>query len=191
MNATTRLITVVRRLRDPHGMTLAELMVATAIGAITLAGVSTTYIISLRSFMAITNYNRIHADGRLAVTYFAKDMRAVSSITSFPNSSNITVTIPTAFNSSGTVTSSKSVSYMTSGGAFYRLDSSTGNTDMLATNINRLTFTLFDLLGNSNSVTLANAKGVQLDINLRTYVGSRIQTEDYLSARYDMRNTAN
>ncbi len=191
MNATTKLATIVRRLRDPHAMTLAELMVATAVGAITLAGVTSTYIISLRSFMAVTNYNRIHADGRLAVTYFAKDMRAVSSITSFPNSSNITVTVPTAFNTSGTVTSSKSISYTTSGGAFYRHDSSTGNTDMLATNINQLTFTLFDLLGNSNSVATVNAKGIQLDIKLRTYVGSRIQTEDFLTARYDMRNTLN
>jgi Tfp pilus assembly protein PilW len=181
---------MVRRLRDPRAMTLAETMVATAVGAITLAGVTTTYIISLRSFMAITNYCRIHADGRLAVTYFAKDMRAVSGITTFLNSSNMTVSIPTAFNSSGTVTSSKSVTYTTSKGGFYRLDSSTGKTDMLATNINQLTFTLFDLLG-SNNVALANAKGVQLDIKLRTYVGSRIQTEDFLSARYDMRNTAN
>lgn len=166
-------------------------MIATAIGAFILVGVMTTYILCLRSFAAISNYDKMHGDGRLAVTYFAKDMRAVSSITAFPNSSNITVSIPTAFNSSGGIISNKTVSYTTSGGGFYRLDSSNGNNDMLATNINQLTFTLYDLLGNGNNVTTNTAKGVQLDIHLRTSIGSRIQTEDYLSARYDMRNSAN
>jgi len=190
MLSTTSLSSPARRLRDSRGQTLSEVLIAAAIGAIIMAGVATTYILSLRGFTAIANYNQIHADGRLAVSYFAKDMRAVTNITSFSNSSNITVVIP-AFNGSGSVTNTKTVSYTTSGGALYRYDSSTGNTDMLATNINQLTFTLYDLAGNTNSVAVANAKGIQVDIKLRKSVGSRNQTEDFLSARYDMRNTAN
>src|SRR6266850_2392174 len=116
MNASTYLSIIVRRLRDRQGMSLAETMVASAIGAFILVGVMTTYIVCLRSFAAIANYDRMHSDGRLAVTYFAKDMRAVSGITSFPNSSNITVSIPTAFNTSGAAISNKTVSYTTSGG---------------------------------------------------------------------------
>ena len=180
-----------RRKPAEGAMTLAEMMVATTIGAFILVGVMTTYIVCLRSFAAISNYDRMHSDGRLAVTYFAKDMRAVSGITSFPNASNITVNIPTAFNTAGSPISNKTVSYTTSGGGLYRLDSSNGNNDLLATNINQLTFTLYNLLGSTNSVATNAAKGVQLDIHLRTSVGSRIQTEDYLSARYDMRNTLN
>lgn len=191
MNATANFSAIIRRLRDRRALTLAETMVATAIGAFTLVGAMTTYVVCLRSFAAISNYDRMHGDGRLAVTYFAKDMRAASAITSYPNSSNITVSIPTAFNSSGTVTASKTVSYTTSVGGLHRVDSSVGSSDLLATNINQLTFTLYDLLGNSNNVAIVNAKGVQLDIHLRTTLGSRIQTEDYLSARYNMRNTAN
>ena len=181
----------VRWLCDPRASSLAETMVATAIGAFILIGVMTTYIMSIKGFTAFANYREIHAGGRRAVNFFAKDMRGVSGITLFPNSSNITVTVPTAFNSSGSVTSSKTVSYSTTGGALYRYDSGTGNTDKLAGNISQLTFTLFDLLGNSNSVAFANAKGVQLDIKLRKTVMSQVQSEDYLSARYDMRNTAN
>ena len=191
MNVFPHFLMVARRLRGTQAQTLAETMVATAIGSFILIGVMTTYIVSLKGFTAIANYREIHAGGRLAVTYFAKDMRGVSSIASFPNSSNITVTVPTAFNSSGTVTSSKTVSYTTSNGCFYRYDSSTGSTDKLAGNISQLTFTLFDLLGSSNSVALANAKGVQLDIKLRKTVMNQVQSEDYLSARYDMRNSAN
>ena len=182
---------IARWLRGSRGSTLAEALVASAIGAFILVGVMTTYIISIKSFTAFANYREIHAGGRRAVNYFAKDMRGVSSIKLFPNSSNITVYVPMAFDSSGGVTSNKIVSYSMSRGGLYRSDSSTGNTDLLASNISQLTFTLFDLLGNSNSVTLVNAKGVQLDIKLRKTVMSQVQSEDYLSARYDMRNTAN
>ena len=184
------LLSPARLLRDRRGQTLSEAMIAAAIGVIIMAGITTTYILSLRGFTAVANYNQIHADGRLAVSYFAKDMRSVTNITSFANPSNITVAIP-AFNGSGSVTNTKTVSYTMSAGALYRYDSSTGNTDQLATNINKLTFTLYDLAGNTNSVVPANAKGIQVDIKLRKTVGSQAQTEDYLSARYDMRNTAN
>src|SRR6266478_5236845 len=111
MNVPPRFSMIARRLRGSQAQTLAEAMVATAIGAFILIGVMTTYITSVKGFTAIANYREIHAGGRLAVTYFAKDMRGVSGVTSFPNSSNITVTVPTVFNTSGSVTSSKSVSY--------------------------------------------------------------------------------
>jgi hypothetical protein len=58
---------------------------------------------------------------------------------------------------------------------------------MLATNICQLTFSLYDKLGNGTAVP-SSAKGVQVDIKLRKYVLSIIQSEDFLSARYDMRN---
>lgn len=191
MSATRQISMIVRRLRGSRGMTLAETLVGTAVGALILAGVVTTYIISVRGFSAVSNYNQIHGDGRIAVTYFAKDIRAVSSIASFSNPSNITVTIPTAFNASGVATNTATVTYSTSAGALYRYDSRTGKTDMLATNISQLTFTLFDTANSTNGVTLSTAKGIQADIKLRKTIGSRAQTEDYLSARYDMRNTAN
>ena len=190
MALTTSPSSSARRLRDPGGQTLAETLIALAIGAIILAGIATTYIISLRGFAAIQNYDEIHAEGRLAVSYFAKDIRAVTNITSYLNASNITVAIP-AFDGSGSVTNTKTVSYTTSGGALYRYDSSTGNTDLLATNISQLTFTLYDLAGNTDSVAVSNAKGIQVDIKLRKTIGSQAQTEDFLSARYDMRNSAN
>jgi len=180
-----------RRWRGRSGFTLVEIMVAAAISVIILAGVLTTYILSLRGFAAMANYDKLHSDGRIAVNYFAKDMRAVTNITSYSSSSNITVTVPTAFDTSGNVTASKTVQYYVSGGALYRNDSSTQKTDMLATNINTVAFTLYDLNGNTSSVTAASAKGVEMDINLRTSIGSVIQSEDFLSARYSMRNNAN
>lgn len=174
------------RLQRGAGFTLVESLIASAIGALILGGITTTYIFSLKSFRAISNYAEIHADGRLAVDYFSRDVRAVNSITSF-NASNLVATIPTAFSSSGAVISNKTVTYSMSKGALYRTDSSTGKTSMLATNIYQLTFSLFDKVGNSTTLT-GNAKGIQVDIQLRKIVISKIQSEDYLSARLDMRN---
>ena len=181
-----------RRLQDARGTTLLEIMIAAAIGAMILAGIATAYVLSLRGFVAMANYYQIHGDGRIAVNYFAKDMRAVTNIVYYPNVSNITVAVPVAFSASGAVTESASIAYSTSGGALYRYDSRTGYTDMLATNISLLAFTLYDLTGRliTNGV-LSTAKGIQVDIHLRKTVGSQVQTEEYLSARFDMRNTAN
>ena len=72
-------------------------------------------------------------------------------------------------------------------GALFRTDSSTTNTDMLATNIYSLTLALYDHVG-SNTTLVSTAKGIQIDIKLRKQVISNIQSEDYLSARVDMRN---
>lgn len=166
--------------------TLAEVMVASAIGSLILGAIMTTYVFSLRGFQAISNYTEIHADGRMAIDHFARDVRGVYQITSF-NPSNLVVRIPTAFSSSGGVTSYKTVTYSMNGGALYRTDSSTGRTSRLATNIHQLTFSLYDRLGNPTTLT-SNAKGIQVDIRLRKYVVSQIQSEDYLSARLNMRN---
>jgi hypothetical protein len=71
----------------------------------------------------------------------------------------------------------------------YRTESATGDVDMLATNVyNTAVFTLYDRVGNSNSVTTTTAKGIQIELKLRKYVISVIQSEDFLSARLEMRN---
>ncbi len=159
---------------------------AVAIAGIIMAAVMTTYIISIRGFRAIANYAEIHADGRLAIDYFARDMRGVNEITSC-STSNLVVTIPTAFNSSGGIISRKTVAYFIRYGTLYRADSDAGATSALARNIYDLRFEMYDKVGNPTTLT-SNAKGVQVDIKLRKNVQSQLQTEDFLSARLDMRN---
>ncbi len=158
---------------------------ATAVGAITLAGIMTTYVMSLKGFSAVSNYTEIHTSGRKTIDLFSRDMRAVNSIVSY-SASNLVVTIPTAFTSSGSVSSTKTITYSVNRGALYRADSSTG-TKMLATNIYSIAFSLYDKVGATTSVA-STAKGIQIDVQLRKRVISQIQSEDYLSARYDMRN---
>jgi Tfp pilus assembly protein PilW len=158
-----------------------------AIGSIIMAGVLSTYIMTAREFRAISNYWEIHVDGRYAIDRFAADMRQVSDVTSFATNGPLVVTIPTGFNSSGVVTSSVSVTYTYSGGALKRTLSTTGSTSVLATNVYNLRFSLFDRVG-SNTTVIANSKGISCEIFLRKYTAGQKQTEDYLSARLDMRN---
>ncbi len=168
------------------GFTLVEIMVAMAIGSIIMAAVMTTYIISIRGFRAIANYAEIHGDGRLAIDYFARDMRGVSAIVKF-GSSYLVVTIPTEFSNTGSAIAQKTVIYSISNGTLYRTDSATGTTSALAHNIYHLQFQMYDKVGNPTTLT-SHAKGIQVDIKLRKNVQRQFQTEDFLSARLDMRN---
>ena len=168
------------------GFTMVETMIGTAIGVVVIAAVLTTYILCLKQFNAISNYAEIHRGGRASVDQISQDIRGVSSISSF-SSTDLMVTIPTAFSSAGSVVSNKTVTYTLQNGALWRTDSSTGKTAMLTTNINSVTFSLYDKLGNPTTV-LSTAKGVQVDLRLRKTVMSQIQSEDYLSARLTMRN---
>lgn len=168
--------------------TLVEVLVAAAVGAIVLAAISTTYIISLRGFRAVSNYAEIHADGRLAVNKFSRDMRAVNDIASF-SSSYLRATIPTNFTASGAVAGVKTITYSYNSGCLYRTDSSVlgGSPLLITTNIQSFGMTMFDRAGNATTLA-SNARGIQLDMTLRKRVVSQQQTEDFISARLVMRN---
>jgi hypothetical protein len=91
------------------------------------------------------------------------------------------------FNSSGTPTSTKTVTYTYQNSALWRRDSTDNLNLMLATNVYYLNFRLYDRLGQITHQT-GIAKAIQLDLHLRKYTANVTQTEDYLSARLNMRN---
>ncbi len=173
--------------RQEAGFTLTESLIAAAIGAFLLAGILSSYIMTARGFRAISNYWEIHGVGRYAIDRFASDMRGVSAITSFAANGPVTVTIPVAFSGSGLSISNRTVTYTFSNNALLRTDSSVASTKVLATNVSQCTFSLYDRLG-SNTTVLSVAKGIRLELFLRKSVANQQQTEDYLSARLNMRN---
>lgn len=159
---------------------------ATGIAAFILGAVLSTYICLLRGFSAISNYCQTHQQAGTAFERFAKDMREVSNVASF-TSSYLQVWIPTNFTTRGVVSGTNVVTWSYSNGALYRTESTTGLTDMQATNVSSLTFSLYDKSGNT-ATNLSSAKGVQVDIQFRKDVQSQAVFEDSLSARLDMRN---
>ena len=180
--------TALYRRQSNRGFTLVEAGMGAAIGSIIMAGVLSTYIITARGFRAISNYWEIHSDGRYAIDRFAMDMRTVSDVTSFSSNGPLVVIIP-RYNSFAVQTGSVTVTYTytSSASVLKRTPSDTGITSVLATNVYNLKFALFDRVGNSTTV-LSNSKGVSLELFLRKYTAGQKQTEDYLSARLDMRN---
>ncbi len=166
--------------------TLMETLIAATIGSLILGAVMTTYVFAMKSFRAISNYVEIHSEGRMAIDLFARDVRAVSNIQSFSTNS-ITLTVPTSFSSSGSVTGSKTIAYELKGSEFWRTDVTAGTERKLASNVKTIKLSLYDKLGNPTTV-LNTAKGIQVEIKLQKKVISQIQSEDYLSARLDMRN---
>lgn len=69
-----------RALRANSGMTLAELMVASAIGVIILAVVGALSVYALRSFAAISNYTDLDAKSRIALDQISRELRECTTL---------------------------------------------------------------------------------------------------------------
>jgi prepilin-type N-terminal cleavage/methylation domain-containing protein len=66
--------------RRRHGFTLTEVIVATAVSALVLAGVCATFIAAARGGMRIGSYNRMLQESRTALDLVARDIRTASDI---------------------------------------------------------------------------------------------------------------
>ena len=129
--------------RRAAGFTLTEMMIAVAILSVLLTGIMSTYVFSIYSFQAITNYVSLHTDGRGAVDRFPTDVRGAVSVIAYGTNGPFVVSIATNFDSSGTPLTN-TVTYTFSGNCFYRSDSRA--TDQLATNVSRAVFTMYNKL---------------------------------------------
>src|SRR5437899_849090 len=110
MITAPQLSTCLPRRRRTSAFTMIELAVASAVSAIVLGGLATSYLYALKGYRAVSNYTDIHGDGRHAVDLFARDVRGVATLISW-SSNNLSVKVPTAFDSIGRVTSNKTVTY--------------------------------------------------------------------------------
>lgn len=69
--------------RATLAMTLAELMVAVAVGSLILAAVATLFSNSIRSFAAMGNYVSMDSASRNALDRMSREIRRAGSLTSF------------------------------------------------------------------------------------------------------------
>jgi prepilin-type N-terminal cleavage/methylation domain-containing protein len=169
-----------------RGFSLLELVVATSLSVVVMGAVIGTMMAGNRSFRAISNYGEIHADGRKAVDRFSKDFRKANNVTNLATTS-VTLSVPTGFNTQGSITGTQSVRYYQTGTDFVRHNLTTGEVATLASNVTTASFNMYNRVGNRTTLT-SFSKGVQLEIKLRKIVAATQQTEDYLSARLVMRN---
>jgi prepilin-type N-terminal cleavage/methylation domain-containing protein len=169
------------------GFTLVEMLFTLAIGTFVVAGIMTSYIFCVKGFRALSNYNEMQADGRRALDWFSRDLRAGIAVTSC-TSNQLVVSLPAAVNSQGQVTVTNQVTHAWQGGRWYRTVSTNGQSTLLAENVLQITFSLYDAAGNVTT-QINQAVSVQVDAVLMKTVLSKQQSADLLSARLRLRNT--
>lgn len=69
-----------RRLRSRRGFTLAEILIATGVSAILMAGILSAFLMMGRSGKNAYNYVGMETEARTALEYFAEDVRMSNSI---------------------------------------------------------------------------------------------------------------
>lgn len=73
----------IREKRARRAMTLVELMIAVAIGTLTLAVVAILYVFATRSFAALGNYDVLNQESLIALDTMSRDMRQARALTAF------------------------------------------------------------------------------------------------------------
>src|SRR2546427_516275 len=113
-----------------------------------LAGLVSTYIMSVKGFKAMADYTVIHEEGRYALDLFARDVRLAIGITS-TTATNVVFTLPTTFDSSGNVTGSNSITHTFQNSQWRRTSGNAGTTKILSRDVTNLTFSTYDSLGSN------------------------------------------
>lgn len=175
-----------RQRASETGFTLVEILFTMAIGTFITAGVMTSYIFTMKGFRGLSNYVEIQTDGRRALDWFARDLRAGMAVASC-TSNQLVAVLPTTVDSEGQITASNQISYACQGGLLYRIDGRTGQTAPLAKNVAHLTFSLYDATGGITTQA-SHAVSAQIDVVLKKNVQGKNQITDFLSARLRMRN---
>lgn len=162
---------------------MIEVMVASAVGAIVLTAVLSTFLFVGRSGVSLTGYTELERQARGALLQFGTDSRQASGI-AWTNANTLQLT-----GEFGTIT------YTYDATAKQLTRSTGGASRSLATNIASFSFRAFAIDGNelplatSPGTVGASTKMVQLQMTLvRTHVAAAKATESVVSARYVLRN---
>src|SRR5436309_1111462 len=99
-----------------HGFTLVELMVATGLTAIVMLALLTSYSMTSRGFLSAGNYSDMERDARVSLDYLSRDVRGATGLTACA-ATDISIAVPTNFNSQGSVSGTKIVRYYCGTGA--------------------------------------------------------------------------
>ena len=170
--------------RNPsiRGMTLVELMVATSLGALIMAGVLTVFLFIGRTSANVASYVDLEAQARGSLERFAQDARQASRIT-YTSATVINLTV-----NATTVT----YGYDSDTTQFYRIGS--GPRTNLLSGVLAFSFIGYKLDGtlvNLSNLTLAGANTKQIQISLKAQRVNRTAaavSNTVLSARYILRN---
>lgn len=178
-----------RRVRGPRraarraGFTLVELLVASALSTMVLAGVLSVFLLVCRTGVRTSHYADMEAQSRVVLQLFGQDARQADSAV-WVNAQTLRLT---------TGATQVTYRYEAAGGRFLR--ETAGGSRVLMTNIAGFRFLAYNLAGTSLDVAASPGaastatKMVQVDIDLaRSSASLARTTARAVSARYVLRN---
>jgi Tfp pilus assembly protein PilW len=177
--------------RRARGFTLAEVMMAGALGVFILAGVMSSFLFIGRSGFGAESYNDMENQTHRALELFAEDARAACDI-HWNSAQSITLTLPTQATTTTVTYAYDSDSTSPTFGCFYRL-SATAPLQVLVHGVAaNFAFARYKLDSSGNASTAGNdleTKQIQVTLPAQR-TGSTVvtATDSALSACYILRN---
>jgi len=181
-----------RQASGSSGFTLVELIMATAISGIILASMVGTFLTFALGARGVGAYTQMSKSSRMALEYFARDMRSAEDVRLVTESS-LTIVAP----SSGFYTGSEvTYDYDSDAKVLFRIERDAAaneiSNQILLEGVEAFTFSYFDPLGKSLSASspsiLLSVKSVQVDAELLREISRSDATDYIISARFMMRN---
>lgn len=173
------------RLTNPNrsAFTLVEMMVAVAVGCLVLAGATTLFVFSMRSFASMANYSDLNQKSRYASDLISRDIRS-SLCVSNATASQLDLKLPDG---------STTYTYDSDAGTLSRTKN--GTTTVLLSGVDSLKFTLYQRPDSSSAyeqfpiATPDNAKLVAFQWSCsRKLTGSQSNSENLEAAIVELRN---
>lgn len=196
-------ISTIRSKRAIHAFTLVEVMIASSLGTMVLAGVMSTFLMLGRSGANIANYSEMEAQSRRALEEFSQDLRMANAVT-WNSATSITLTVPNNYASTlGKVTyayDNSTVDTNPTKQTFYRLPGTAATDALLTTdtfrrgrtrligNVATFSYSRFDRINNPSTLD-TTTKRIQLSMTARTTTRTAPGASNIiLSASYILRN---
>ncbi|HXG51456.1 MAG TPA: prepilin-type N-terminal cleavage/methylation domain-containing protein [candidate division Zixibacteria bacterium] len=166
-----------RRLKDTRAFTLTELLVTMAIGMVTLAAVTTTFMTQARFYNAQEQVNQMEQNARGALDVITRELKMAGYNPAGGSFYGVTYSasqlmIQADLDSSGSISTDSTKNEQ----IVYAFDNAnnritrrvgTGSTEVLADNITAFTFSYLDASGASTSVS-ADIRQVAISITAQT-----------------------
>lgn len=182
--------------RSRAGFTLVELLIGAALSAAVLAAVLSSYLYLSRQLARLAHQQTLETEGRRALGYFTQDVQRASGVDTGAtlNASTVRLKVPSATDSSATVTYTFTNNAAGNGTLVRTPSSGTAQTILRNITNNGLTIRYYDSSGNeytSYTDYLPGIKQLTLEFNTQTGVAaSGTQTPLYRvkSSRLVLRN---
>ena len=162
------------------GFTLAEVIVATTLSAMILAGLTSSYVFFVKSSVGMSNYVDMNMQTRRALEMFGRDVRATRTVN--------TMTATTFSATTLTLTGTETIVWAFNSGAKTLTRQVGGGAAIAILNdVDSLTFKYYNTVG-AITASVSEARKVQIDAEmLRTVIAIK-NTNQVVSARFTMRN---